>query len=204
MTHARFTLPLVLSLGLLGCGASAPSWTPLSAESVAQPDTPLLFVGHGECERLEDGKWVRRPELDYEFSVEQHRRGAHWSSVKTMRRRHPAYDGSAGPRSQTYFFELDYAPVDANGQVPGQLVSSLGKGSLLADPEFRTAVMEIRADVSRFAPFDRYKITQSYQYERGRLEELVELRDGDQPWVRNREVAQIYRPHRFDSAPTRR
>jgi len=64
--------------------------------------------------------------------------------------------------------------------------------------------MEIRADTSRFAPFDRYQISQSYRYEQGRLEELVELSDGDRPWVRNREVAMLYGPRTFEGPPTRR
>lgn len=199
-------LIVVLALAALAaCHPKAPTWIPLTTESTTPAsDVTLVWVGRGECERFEDGRWIRRPEFDYEFSVEQRRRGSHWSSIKSMRRHHPAYDGSAGPRSLTYFFELDFARPDAGGRVAASLASSLGAGTGLTDREFRAAVIEIRADVSRFAPFDRYRISQSYQYEQGRLEELVELSDGDEPWVRNREVAMLFGPRNFEGPPTRR
>lgn len=199
-----FSLTVIAALTLTACHPKAPTWIPLSAQSATpQSDITLVWVGRGECDRFEDGRWVRRPELDYEFSVEQRRRGPHWSSIKSMRRHHPDYDGSAGPRAQTYFFEIDFAGADHDGRVAARLTTSLGSGSGVADREFRNAVLDIRADVSRFAPFDRYRITQSYQYEQGRLEELVELSDGDRPWVRNREVAVLFGPRSFDAAPTR-
>lgn len=200
----KLLCPLVVLLGSLaldGCRSPGPSWVPLATGPTAPAEITLVWVGRGQCERFEDGRWVRRPEFDYEFTVEQRRRAGHWSSVKSLQRRHPAYDGSAGPRAQTYFFELELGSPDTSGRVAAQLTSSLGKGALRADREFRQAVMEIRADVSRFAPFDRYKITQSYLYEQGRLEELVELDDGDHPWVRNREQAALYGPQRFAAAP---
>jgi hypothetical protein len=116
----------------------------------------LLWVGHGECERFENGAWVRRPEFDYDFSVEQHRFANHWESVKSMRRRHADYDLSAGPRAQTMFFTLDLKG-DASG-VSGLLNSTLGGGTLRTDSAFREAVIDIKADVSSMAPFDRYRI----------------------------------------------
>ena len=140
---------VVVVIGLVACRSSAPSWIPLTAQAREAPSVTLVWVGRGECERLEDGRWVRRPEFDYEFSVEQHRRGTHWSSVKSLRRRHPSYDGSAGPRAQTYFFEIDYAQADGAGRRTGRLASSLGAGTLHTDRDFRTAEMEGRANVSR-------------------------------------------------------
>lgn len=194
------SLPL---LSLLCCASSSP-WVPLSSAPQAESEMTFVWVGRGECERLEDGAWVRHPELDYEFSVEQHRMGDHWESVKSMRRRHPAYDGSAGPRTQTYFFLLAFEDADAS-QVNVNLTSSLGNGSGTTDREFRSAELNFNAaGVSSFAPFDRYRITQRYDYEGGSLTELVELNKGDAPWVRNHEKATLYAAHRFADAPTKR
>jgi hypothetical protein len=58
------------------------------------------------------------------------------------------------------------------------------------------------AGVSGFAPFDRYVITQNYDYEAGRLTELVELNKGSTPWVRNKEQATLFAAHQFPFAPT--
>jgi hypothetical protein len=105
------SIGLALLFSLAGCATSQP-WMPLAATRPT-PEVTLVWVGHGECERMEDGQWVRRPELDYDFSVEQRRMGDHWESVKSMRRLHPDYDGVAGDRAQTYFFALDVAHPDA-------------------------------------------------------------------------------------------
>ncbi len=188
------------AVGAQGC-ASARPWMPLTAAPTPAATT-LVWVGRGECERMENGAWVRRPEYDYEFTVEQRRNGARWDSVKTMRRLHPAYDGGAGERTQVYFFRQDF--VGADGGVRGALTSSLGTGEVRGDGEFRQMRMELAAaGVSSFAPFDRYRISQTYDYEGGRLTELVELNRGATPWVRNRETATLYAPHRFDVAPSR-
>lgn len=81
--------------------------------------------------------------------------------------------------------------------------SSLGSGEGTTDNEFRSATMHIDAEVSRMAPFDRYQIDQSYLYEQGRLEETVQLLDGEQPWVRIEERAALFAPQSFDMPPTR-
>lgn len=187
----------------VGC-AGAPPWTPLRAAFGEVTETTLVWVGRGECERLEDGEWVRRPEFDYEFSVEQRRSGAHWESTKSLRRHHPDYDGSAGERAQTFFFAVEYDAVTQQGGVAGAVRSTLGSGTVSTDREFRKAQVDLRAEVSSFAPFDRYRITQSYLYESGQLEELVELNKGEAPWVRNREQATLYAQARFASPPTTR
>jgi hypothetical protein len=166
----------------------------------APPLATLVWVGRGTAERLEHGAWRRDPSFDYEFSVEQRRYADHWDSVKTMRRRHPAYDGSAGPRAQVYFFRLAVAPAGAG--VTYGVTSTLGAGTGHGDGEFREAVLDIRADVSRWAPFDRYRITQHYQYEAGHLTEDVELDDGATPWVRNHEEAALFGATAFAAPPT--
>lgn len=200
----KITLLLAALLALPACGGSAP-WIPLQAAAAPEPDLTLVWVGRGECERFEDGAWVRRPEFDYDFSVEQRRSGDRWQSVKSMRRHHPDYDGSAGDRTQTWFFRLDLGAASAGGQVPVTLTSSLGDGEGSADRDFRHARLGFSAaGVSSLAPFDRYEITQHYDYEAGRLTETVELAKGKTAWVRNREVATLFAAHRFDGAPTTR
>ena len=198
----RFSLLSLLML--TGCASHQP-WVPLSAQAPSQPELTLVWVGRGECERMEHGQWVRQPSLDYDFSVEQRRMGDHWESVKSMRRLHPDYDGIAGERTQTYFFRLDYGAPDSTGVVPTQITTSLGNGSGSTDREFRKAELNFTAaGVSSLAPFDRYRITQTYNYEAGTLTELVELGKPGAPWVRNREVATLFSASRFDHAPTSR
>ncbi|MDX2009564.1 MAG: hypothetical protein SFW67_05220 [Myxococcaceae bacterium] len=190
-----------LCLTMLGCAGASP-WVPLSREATPE-GTTLVWVGRGACERLEGGQWVRREAFDYEFSVEQRRLGAHWVSVKTMRRLHPEYDGSAGPRLQTFFFEQAFQPADPGGRVSGTLTSTLGEGTVSADREFRSAELRfLAAGVSSMAPFDRYRITQRYDYEGGALTEDVELLKGDAPWVRNHEQARLFAATRFAAPPT--
>jgi hypothetical protein len=177
---------------------------PKGAPAGEEPELTLVWVGRGEAERLDGGRWTRIPTFDYEFSVEQRRFRDEWISVKHLRREHPQYDGSAGPREQTMYFRLAFAPTDGEGRVEGQVSSSLGEGRLVTDAEFRQAAIELGAKVSAFAPFDRFHISQRYLYEEGRLEELVELNDGPRPWVRNREAARLFASQRFAGAPTRR
>lgn len=196
------SMSLVAALAVAACAhpdhATAPGGMVLGA--AAEPLVTLVWVGRGEAERFDQGAWHRTPELDYEFSVEQRRFADHWDSVKTMRRRHPGYDGAAGPRVQTYLFHLALAP--AGDAAAYHIRSTLGAGTGRGDREFREAVLDITADVSRFAPFDRYRITQRYQYEAGRLTELVELNDGASPWVRNHEEATLFGASRFAQPPT--
>lgn len=197
------SLSLCLALASSSC-APARGWAPVRSEPGPAPALTLVWVGRGEAERFEGGAWVRRPEFDYEFSVEQRRFVDRWESVKSLRRHHPAYDGSAGPREQTYFFQLRFDAATAGQDVWGQVDSSLGSGRLRTDGEFRAATLELDAQVSRFAPFDRYRITQAYDYEGGALTETVELNQGATPWVRNHEVARLFAAQRFDGPPTRR
>lgn len=200
----RLVTSLCSSMLLVGCATAEP-WVPLRTERQGPAEVTLVWVGRGECERLEDGVWVRRPELDYDFSVEQRRMGDHWESVKSMRRHHPGYDGIAGPRAQTYFFLLDFAKPDSKGQVDAKLTATIGNGAGVTDAEFRKAELTfLAAGVSSMAPFDRYRITQQYDYEAGQLTELVELNKGQTPWVRNREVAALFGTRKFDGPPTRR
>ena len=179
--------------------------TPLDVPACppGEPEYTLVWVGRGEAERLVDGAWRRAPEFDYDFSVQQVRYGDRWSSVKSMRRRHPDYDGSAGERTVTWFFQADLKPTDG-ARVPVEFTTSLGAGLGTTDPQFRRASMELKANVSSMAPFDRYRISQDYRYEDGQLDETVSLDKGETPWVRNVEHATLFARHTFAAPPTTR
>jgi hypothetical protein len=176
--------------------------------AVAEPEVTLVWVGRGESERYAEGQWVRTPESDYDFSVVQRRYKGRWDSVKQMHRRHPGYDGSAGPRDQVLHFALEVGAMRGS-DVPVSIRSTLGDGEGRTDPEFRRSQLEMRArDVSSFAPFNAYRITQQYQYGEGKLVETVELieRDGEgreSPFVRIRERAALFAPTSFEQPPTR-
>lgn len=203
---ARVALAPLVAVTLTAAGGCHPPrpGTPVGMTlAAAPPPAPLatlVWVGRGVAERHVAGGWQPAPAFDYEFTVEQRRYADHWDSVKTLRRYHPDYDGSAGPRVQVYLFRIDLAPGPTG--VAYRVTSTLGAGRGTSDPEFRDAAMELAADVSMFAPFDRYRITQHYQYEAGRLSELVELNDGAAPWVRNHEEALLFAAQRFAGPPT--
>lgn len=188
-------------LVLAGCSGPVHGVLPTTEGPGATPDLVLVWVGRGAAERMSAGTWQRVPEFDYEFSVEQRRFADHWESVKHLVRRHPGYDGSAGPREQTMFFRLSLGAREGQA-VPVTIASSLGDGAGHTDPEFRVAELTMHPSVSRFAPFDTYRITQSYLYESGSLVELVELNQGATPWVRNKEEAGLFAKHAFAQAPT--
>lgn len=210
MRHPRHLalrlLPALLLAAAAGCAAGPRPPLDLREAARPAPEVTLVWSGRGEAERLEGGAWRRVPEFDYDFTVVQHRYPGHWESAKTMRRLHPAYDGSAGPREQVLGFRLAYRPA-AGGRVACQVDATLGSGQGTTDPEFRAAVLELDAGTSRFAPFDTYRITQDYRYEEGRLLETVELfrrgPAGEAPWVRIREEATLFAPRAFEAPPTR-
>ncbi len=199
------TVIVLLALGVVtGCASKAVGVLPPVERADADAATTLVWVGRGEVERLDGGKWQRSPAFDYEFTVEQRRYRDHWESVKHLKRRHPAYDGSAGPREETMYFRLDLGGADGEGSVPLRLTSSLGPGEGHSDNEFRSAALVFHPDISSFAPFDTYRIDQRYRYEQGTLTEVVRLDKGEAPWVRSNETATLFAPHRFETAPTRR
>jgi hypothetical protein len=195
-----FAVGVAAALFAVGC-AGGPEASVLSgATPLSSPalDEQLVWVGNGTAYVYQDEGWVRTPESDYEFLVRQNRFSDHWESLKVQNRTHPDYDGSAGPADQQHFFLINYGP-ESGGRLPVTLRSTYGDGSGVADPEYREAVLEFSAaGVSRFAPYNRFRITQHYVYEEGRLEETVELfkleDDGtESPFVRIEERAIIFR-----------
>lgn len=170
-----------------------------------EPEVRLMWVGVGRAQRFVDGIWKRSPEQDYEFSVRQDRFSHRWESIKNMHRRHPEYDGSAGPRNQTHFFLINYAN-GKQGSVESEIESSLGPGNGTTDLEFRRAEIELSPEISSLAPYNRIRITQRYEYESGLLHEMVylyDLKDGREvPFFRVEEQARIYTFAPLSAAPT--
>lgn len=180
---------------IVGCAGQEVAQGPLMAQPFAPAPQTLIWHGVGQVERFEGGRWVRVPAHDYELTVVQRRYQGRWESTKEMHRRHPDYDESAGPRHQSHHFTIAYGEV-AQGQQAFTVGSTMGQGSGLVDVGFKRAKMKIKAEVSRFAPFDAYVLEQSYLYEQGRLEEtvtLVDEREGGKAWVRIAERATLFR-----------
>lgn len=200
---SRFALAVLALLPVVAaCGGPLAPTLPSREGPPARADLVLVWVGYGEAERLEQGAWRRIPAFDYELTVEQHRYADHWESVKSMRRRHPLYDGSAGPRDQTMFFRVDLGAVAADGTVPLAIVSSLGRGEGAADRRFSASSLVFHPDTGSFAPFDTYRIDQRYRYDGGTLEETVSLDKGSVHWVRNHERATLFAERTFSAPPT--
>lgn len=165
-----------------------------------EPLERWVWVGEGTSYRHADGGWQRTPTNDYDFLVRQDRHAGRWLSLKVQNRTHPGYDGRAGAADQQHAFAIDLETPGPDGRVALRLRSSYGDGGGHGDAEFRHAVLEFRAaGVSRFAPYDRFRITQHYRYEEGRLDETVELfrlgRDGaERPFAKIEERARLFRP----------
>lgn len=204
-----FIVSVASTAGMTGAAraAPAPSNLPASEAPFAVPRVLLAWVGTGSASVHSNGAWRRVPEHDYEFSVIQRRHAGHWESVKAQHRRHPGYDGSAGPREQVHYFRVDLTAQAAADELGFGLRSSFGDGQGRIDREFRNGRMEFEAKgVSLFAPYNRYRITQQYRYEQGQLVEVVELfkKKGEleTPFMRFEERATLLAPQRFAAAPT--
>lgn len=196
-----------LSIFLLsGCARSGAAKVPPPEDAALDAGLTLVWSGQGQAFRHRGGTWERDSTYDYAFTVVQKRNEARWNSIKTMQRRHPDYDGRAGDRTQTLFFELGFRQ-EGEGLV-SRLASSLGEGEGRSDREFREQRLELEAaGAGRFSPYTHFRIVQHYRYEEGVLEETVELfkrKDGkEEPFMRMDERAYIYARSRLPEAPTR-
>jgi hypothetical protein len=167
-------------------------------------EATLVWVGHGEAYRIDAGREVRVPLLDYEFEVLQQRNGRAWHSTKNLHRTAADYDGSAGEREQLLRFDLLFAQPTTTASAA--VASSLGVGVASGDREFRS--MQLHIDLEPVTPlYNTFSISQNYDYEAGRLTEVVELSltqpDGTaQPVFRMRESAKVFAPTVFDHPPT--
>lgn len=188
------------------CQTSKNGVLPLSRSVEVDDAYTIVWDGISRAYRYENGQWVRAETYDYRFTVVQRRYENLWKSIKTIHRVHPDYDGKAGDRDQAMYFEVAYQNL-VNGKVQAKINSSLGNGLGTTDAEFRNSVLTMYVpNPSKFIPYNKFRITQNYHYEEGRLTETVELikeKDGQETlFMKNEEVALIYLKGKLDKAPT--
>ena len=206
MKKVFFYAMAVMCMFLASCRTSKQIIVPLS-RSVELDDTyTIIWNGTSKAYRYDNGQWLRAESYDYQFNVVQKRYDNHWKSVKSLQRIHPDYDGKAGDRDQTMYFEVAYKTL-MDGKVNATIISSLGNGTGTTDTEFRESVLTIDVtDASSFMPYNKFRITQHYNYEEGLLTETVELikeKDGiETPFMKNEETALIFIKEKLDKAPT--
>lgn len=206
MKKTLFIITAAALLWLTGYQVSGQVIIPLTEQVVVDDTYTIIWNGVSLAYRMVNEKWERAADYDYQFSVMQKRYDNLWKSVKTLHRMHPDYDGKAGQRDQTMYFELKYA--SRNDSIVCDLNSSLGKGFGFTDNEFRNQTIEFKVEgLSKFAPYDHIRITQEYKYEQGVLEETVFLykkKGGKEiPFMKNDERASFFMKGKLDKAPTR-
>lgn len=206
MKKVIFSATAIIFMVLASCSTSKQVTVPLS-RSVELDDTyTIIWNGISKAYRYENGQWLRAESYDYQFDVVQKRYDNHWKSVKSLHRIHPDYDGKAGDRDQTMYFEVAYKNL-IDGKVQATINSSLGNGTGTTDTEFRKSVLTMYVpNASKFMPYNKFRITQNYNYEEGVLTETVELikeKDGKEiPFMKNEETALIFIKSKLDKAPT--
>lgn len=200
----------VISIIFAGCSSSQQITVPLSRTVELNDTYTIIWNGISKAYRYENGQWIRAENYDYQFDVVQKRYDNHWKSIKSLHRVHPDYDGKAGDRDQTMYFEVVYGNL-IDGKVQSIINSSLGNGTGTTDTEFRKSVLTMylpKQNIfkSMFMPYNKIRITQNYNYEEGMLTETVELikeKDGKEiPFMKNEETALIYIKSKLDKAPT--
>lgn len=192
---------------IASCSSSKQVIVPLNSSVQLDDSHTIIWNGISKAYRYENGEWKRAENYDYQFNVVQKRYDNHWKSVKSLNRIHPEYDGKAGDRNQTMYFEVAYNNL-IDGKVQAVINSSLGNGMGTSDTEFRRSVLTMYVhNANKFLPYNKYRITQNYNYEEGVLTETVELikeKDGKEtPFMKNEETALIYIKSKLDKAPTR-
>jgi hypothetical protein len=205
MKKSHFLIAAAALFCLTGYKASSQVIIPLTDKLQVEDTYTIVWNGISEAYRMVDGQWNRSADYDYQFTVVQKRYDTEWKSVKTLHRMHPDYDGKAGQRDQTMYFELKFSA--SGDSVLTDLHSSLGEGKGFTDKEFRNQTLEFEVkDLSKFAPYDHIRITQEYKYEQGVLQETVflfKLKDGKEiPFMKNEERAYFYMKGKLDKAPT--
>lgn len=196
----------LLLLVVTGCSSSNQVIVPLSRSVLLDGTYTMIWNGISKAYRYENGQWVRAESYDYQFDVVQKRYDNHWKSVKSLHRIHPDYDGKAGNRDQTMYFEVAYRKL-ADQTIQASINSSLGNGTGTTDHGFRKSVLTMYVPgAGRFMPYNKFRITQHYKYEEGMLVETVELikeQDGKEiPFMKNEETALIFIKSKLDNPPT--
>lgn len=186
----------VFALSLAGC-TSLQTSLPLTDQPPQPSLSSRVFAGHAKAARFVAGSWLPAPEHDYDFIVLERRFADRWETVKEIHRRHPRYDGSAGPRDQTLYFTVRTSP-SADGGLDLTVEGSLGSGKGHEAPGGGAVIELAAAARGWFVPFDTVRISQDREGTSGRLAEsvvLFSLRDGKEiPFMRMAEEGLVYRP----------
>jgi len=195
----RIAILLLLAAFLVGC-SSTTSPLPLTDTPQPVPSSSSVFAGHARAFRFADGAWVVAPEYDYDFLVFERRFADHWEAIKEIHRRHPKYDGRAGPRDQTLYFFVRMSPAPDGGH---DLVAecSLGRGTGHEKAGGGGLVLELASSQKGwFVPFDTIRIRQERPAVEGRIQETVELlskgKGREVPFMKMEEEGLIYLPVR--------
>jgi hypothetical protein len=206
MKKLTFSIFAIASLWLMSSASAQKSVIPFNTKVEVEDTFTIIWNGISEAYRYDNGSWIRAENYDYQFNVTQKRYENQWKSIKSMHRIHPDYDGKAGSRDQTMYFEVDYKNLKEN-KVLSVISSSLGDGVGTADKEFRNSqlIMYVK-NPGMFMPYNKFRITQKYDYESGILTETVELlkeKDGKEtPFMKNEEKAYFYLKGKLNQAPT--
>ena len=196
MKRLRYVL-LTVIFPLVAC---ANLHTPLPLTDVPPPAelSSTVFVGYAQASHFVNGNWVPVPEYDYEFLLLERRFAGRWETIKEIHRRHPRYDGRAGPRDQTVYFAVRTFP-GADGGLDLAAEGTLGAGKGHEEPGSHGLVIELAsAERGWFVPFDTIRIRQTRGPNKGRVEEVVELfsrKEGREiPFLKMQEEGIVYRP----------
>jgi hypothetical protein len=191
-----FPLLAAITLSLAAC-TSLQTSLPLTDQPPQPPLSSSVYAGHARAARFVAGNWLPDPEQDYDFLVLERRFAERWEAVKEIHRRHPRYDGGAGPRDQTLYFSVRTSPT-ADGGLDLAVEGSLGTGKGHMGSGGGLVIELAAAARGWFVPFDTVRISQSREEAAGRLAETVELfsrQDGKEiPFMRMAEEGIIYRP----------
>ncbi len=192
------TLPFLLSGLLLSGCVSTKSTLPTVEELPAPSPSSKVLAGRGRAFRHVKGKWVAVPAYDYEFVVVERRSADRWETTKEIHRRHPKYDGRAGPRDQALWFLVRTSPAP-DGGLDLAVEGTLGRGTGHEKPGGEGVVLELsRGKKSLFVPFDTVRIRQEPAGADGSFRETVELlsrKDGTEvPFMKMEEEGLVYAP----------
>jgi hypothetical protein len=206
MKKLVFPFTALFLLILASCSSSKQVIIPLNPNIELDDTYTIIWNGISKAYQYENGQWIRAESFDYQFNVVQKRYENHWESIKSLHRIHPDYNGKAGDRDQTMYFEVNYNNL-IEGKVQASIKSSLGNGTGITDTEFRNSELIMYVpNPSKFLPYNKFRISQQYNYEEGLLTETVELikeKDGKEiPFMKNEETARIFIKAKLDQAPT--
>ena len=192
-------LAAALLASLDGC-ASGSLPLPLADSPPPVPTSSSVYAGHARAFRFVNEAWVAAPENDYDFLVLEKRFSDHWEAVKEIYRRHPKYDGRAGPRVQTLWFSIRMSPA-ADGGFDLAATTSEGNGTGHEKAGGGGLLLEVAyARKNWFVPFDTIRIRQDQSASPGRLMETVTLikkgKGTETPFMKMEEDGLVYKPVR--------